>query len=142
MKIDGYPVVDPRRPAVVNVTAGDVKKAVPKNWASCAVAIACQRQPGVAEAVVHLTRTYIRKGKKWERYFTPKKVREALLTFDKSGKFNPGEYTLTPLPRTHREGAFRELYYKKPAKRRPGRNANRRSVGVRNHQGWNRRVEK
>ena len=145
MKIDGLPVVDSKRPAVVKVTAGDVKKAIPKNWASCAIAIACRRQNGVDEAVVHLTRTYIRKGKKWERYFTPARVRDALVAFDKGGKFEPGEYMLNPLPPTLREGAFREMYYKRPvSKRRVGGKVprpNKRTAGVRNHQGWNRRVE-
>jgi hypothetical protein len=141
MKIDGLPVVDAKRPIAVKVTVGDIRKSKPKKWESCAVAVACRRQLSTPEAVVHLSRTYIRKGNKWERYFTPLVVREAIQEFDRGGKFELGEYVLLPLPKSLRIGAHHELYYKQPVKN-PHNNKRRRAVDVRNHQGWDRRVQR
>ena len=110
MKIEGLPVVDSRRKATVNVTKADIKRGSRKKPEACALALACIRELDVDEALVHATRTYLRSGLKWKRYFTPNAVRSETIAFDRGGAFEPGQYELHPMPPTLRFGAFAERY--------------------------------
>ena len=110
MKIEGLPVIDSRRKAIVNITKADIKRGSRKKPEACAVALACIRELGVDEALVHATRAYLRKGLKWTRYFTPSAIRSEIIAFDRGGAFEPGKYELHPVPPTLRFGAFAERY--------------------------------
>ena len=120
MKIEGLPVVDSRRKAVVNVTKADIKRGSRKDPNSCAVVLACIRDLGVDDALVHSTRTYLRKGSKWTRYFTPNSVRSETVAFDRGGAFEPGQYALLPIPPTLRTGAYAERYSSDAARKVAG----------------------
>ena len=120
MEIEGMPVVDSRRKVIVNVTKSDIKRGSRKKPEACAVALACMRELNVDEALVHATRTYLRKGLKWTRYFTPNAVRSETIAFDRGGAFEPGKYELHPVPPTLRFGAFAERYASKDVRKSAG----------------------
>ena len=94
MKIDGLPVVDAKRPLILTITAGDIKKATPGDPSCCAAAKALERQDGVKGARVHMGRVYVLTGKKWHRYETPASMRSEIIAFDRRTSFMPGLYKL------------------------------------------------
>lgn len=96
-EIDGKPVFDAKKPLILKVNANDVAKADPKEPADCAVARACRREMHAKEVRVHLGRVYVRMNEgNWTRYLTPKAMRQEIITFDRGGSFEPGEFTLSP----------------------------------------------
>ena len=100
MKINGLKVVDVRKKLAIAITPKDInaaKKTGRKDPGACAAALAAMRQLHVTEAKVQIGRTYIMRGKKWERYFTPDALRSEIVAFDRGGDFEPGIYTLRPL---------------------------------------------
>lgn len=100
MKIDGLPVKNARRPVILAITGGDVKKGKIKSPASCAAAVACKRQLGASEAHVHKSRTYLRFNGHWTRYLTPNSLQAEIVAFDRGGTFEPGEHRLSLVPVT------------------------------------------
>ncbi len=101
--IGGIPVVDATKPITLKISANDIKKGANKNPGACAAALACLRQiKGIERARVHIGRTYILKGGKWQRYLTPLSLRSEIVAFDRGGKFQPGEYVIKPLAPSHR----------------------------------------
>jgi hypothetical protein len=67
--IDGLPVVDARKPIILNVIKADCKGGDIKEPSTCAVARAFQREFHVKEVRVHLTRAYVKTSPdKWTRY--------------------------------------------------------------------------
>jgi len=97
MKINGLPVKDVTRKYVLHITDGDCRNGKNKNPAKCAAALACERELECDEARVHLSRTYIRKGKEWFRLYTPHSLRAEIIAFDRGGSFSPGDYILCPM---------------------------------------------
>src|SRR4051812_36463432 len=95
MFINGLPVVDATGPLEIEITATDVAKGNSKDPAACAAAQACMRM-GFTEARVHLSRTYVKKGKVWIRHRTDPNIRTELVAFDRGAMFAPGHYVLTP----------------------------------------------
>lgn len=83
--IEGKKVIDARRGLDVTIYPSDVKRAGVQNPARCAAAQALCRDPDIAEARVHISRTYVRhKGNVfWERYQTPQQLRTEIVAFDK-----------------------------------------------------------
>ena len=104
-ELDGLPVVDAKKHMVLHITEQDVKGADVQHPESCAAAKACRREHHVQEVRVHLARVYVRKGKSWTRYMTPKGLRQEIITFDRGGKFAPGEYVLSKPNPTKKLGA-------------------------------------
>lgn len=98
MKINGLPVTDASKPLTIKITAGDCKKGATKEPNSCAAAQAALRQTTASEARVHISRTYLKFGKKWVRYQTPAALRQEIVSFDKGTGFSPGEYLLRAIP--------------------------------------------
>lgn len=92
--LEGFPVKDAKKPIVLHITKSDITKGAKKNPEACAAALACEREYHIDEARVHLSRTYLRKGKKWTRYMTPKALRTEIVAFDRGGTFEPGDYVL------------------------------------------------
>lgn len=118
MEIAGLKVVDATKPLLLHITLGDVKHGDNKNPSACAAAQCIMRQEHVDAVRVHIGRTYLRmKGdKKWTRYKTGDALRTEIVSFDRGGKFAPGEYYITPLPPSQREKAL-------AGKRQGGRDA-------------------
>ena len=121
MKINGLPVIDGKNSIEVMITTQDVKRSTKKDPTRCAAAIACVRDLGASEARVHVGRTYIRYNGHWERYMTSQALRTEIVSFDRSGKFQPGTYSLlkmTPAkrPTGKRQGSDKPKTYKSKRK--------------------------
>ena len=102
MRINGVPVIDSPKRLVITITPKDVSKGDTKNPSTCAAAQACLRQTECSEARVHLGRTYLKMDRKWVRFHTPQSLRAEIIAFDRGAKFQPGEYTLSPMQPSHR----------------------------------------
>lgn len=97
MKIGGLPIQDAKKHLTISITAGDCRAGNTKDPATCAAAIACLREADCQEARIHISRTYLKIGKKWVRWFTPHALRDEIIAFDRGGKFQPGTYELVPV---------------------------------------------
>lgn len=97
MKINGTPVKDADEKIVVTITKTDVQTGSLKEAKSCAAANALCRQTGAKEARVHFSRAYLKQGKVWKRYLVQDALRAEIIAFDRGGKFEPGEYVLSPV---------------------------------------------
>lgn len=125
MTIHGLPVKDAAKPLTVTITATDVELGSSRDARECAAAVALCRQTGADEARVHLSRVYVRRGKKWTRYQAPPALRQEIVTFDRGGAFEPGEYTLKPVqPSAHINSEHRKKYRKKYVKPEAPRHKN------------------
>ena len=105
MEINGKPVVDARKHAVIHITDRDTIKGATKDPGACAAALAARRD--IADCIsarVHIGRVYIEQKEKWVRYQTPESLRTEIIAFDKGGSFQPGDYTLRPPAPSAREG--------------------------------------
>lgn len=101
MKINGLPVKDATQKVHIKIAPQDCKFGSSKEPGMCAAAKACLRQvPKCSEARVHISRTYLRIGDHWLRFMTPSALRGEIVTFDRGGKFEAGDYTLNPLPKS------------------------------------------
>lgn len=115
MQIEGLPVKDAKKPVLLAITPGDVKKGKVKNPAGCAAAVACKRQLGASEAHVHKSRTYLRFNGHWVRYMTPASLQAEIVAFDRGGRFEPGEHRLARM--AHYRNASRGPHRKKGKKK-------------------------
>ena len=125
MRINGLKVTDAKKPLRITITKQDVKAGSKKDPTSCAAARALCRQDGVAEARVHIARTYLKTGDKWTRYATNGGLRTEIISFDRGGDFAPGKYVLTPLSPSQRTGKNHNKQYagpKVPERGVPGKN--------------------
>lgn len=105
MKIDGIEVKDSEEELTVKILPRDVKAGAAKNATSCAAAKALVRERKCQDARVHVNRTYLKEGDVWTRYKTPPSLRSEIIAFDRGGAFEPGEYTLLPVPPADRAEA-------------------------------------
>jgi hypothetical protein len=109
MKIKGLEVRDARKPIHVHISKADTVTGRQRDPSNCAAAKAFKREPGVKEARVYRSRTYLRKTDSagqdyWERTGTPNSVRAEIIAMDKGGKFEPGDYVFPPLPKAAQLG--------------------------------------
>lgn len=103
--IDAIPIIDAKRPITLHITPKDCANANPKEPSTCAAAKCIKRELGAIESRVHLGRVYIRQNKgNWQRYQTPSALRNEIISFDRGGTFEPGEYTLLPIRPSHLMG--------------------------------------
>ncbi len=116
MKINGLPVKNGKKSILLHITDSDVKKGKVKNPMGCAAAIACTRSLGASEARVHVGRTYLRYNGHWERYMTSDALRSEIVSFDRGGKFEPGDYMLLKLQPSYANRSKQGAYKKKPKK--------------------------
>jgi hypothetical protein len=125
--IDGLPVTDATRSLELHITARDIAHADNKNPEDCVAARACRRQFHAKEARIHLGRTYIRlNDNNWIRLRTPKPLRDEIIAFDRGGKFEPGDFLLSPVVPADRLGNNKrnrkppvKVAGPRPKKRRP-----------------------
>jgi hypothetical protein len=107
MDIRGSSVEDATQDMMLKVTNSDIKGATKKAPSKCAIARACKRQENV-EAIIHITRVYLRNGgKNWVRYILPKALRGEIIAFDRGGKFLPGEFVLMAPKNQEKLGSIR-----------------------------------
>lgn len=92
-KIAGYPIVDADEPLILEIKPMDVVRGQPQEADGCAIVRAARRTFDIVEARVHLSRTYLRTSNgEWLRYITPQAVRTEIISYDRGGSFEPGEY--------------------------------------------------
>ena len=132
-------VVDASRNAVIEVTDRDQKVAKKKSHKTCAMAVACKRKFNLDGVVISLNRAYLIKGKKARRFCLPESVSREVVTFDRHGDFEPGEYQLQRIPATSRLDRPQSMRGKGhgPANRPDGTRAHvHRTGGVRTSLGF------
>lgn len=115
--IDGLPIIDATESLDLCVNKEDISRSRSKNPAECAAAKAISRQLHT-EVRVHVSRTYVKKGKHWERYNTPQSVAREIISFDRGASFTPGDYTLSPVSESNRLGTYRGKSSKGNGKKR------------------------
>ena len=109
MKFLGLDVFDANRPARLHITARDCLTGQ-RDPAGCAAAKAACRIPGVLEARIYRSRSYLlhrrRDGTKyWERFQTPGALRSEMIAIDRGGRFEPDDYELKCVSKRDRIGA-------------------------------------
>lgn len=105
--IKGLPVYDAVTALEITVTAADVREGKKKNAHSCAAARAICREAKAEQAIVHLSRAYVRQANSWLRYSVSNNVRSEILAFDRGGEFAPGDYTFLPIQKHQQQGKRR-----------------------------------
>jgi hypothetical protein len=108
MRINGEKVVDATKPLKLTITDRDVSLGNTKDPGACAAARACMRETHATAARVHVGRTYLKIGEKWVRFNTGAALRSEIVAFDRGGKFEPGEYKLSPPQPSHRASGKRQ----------------------------------
>jgi hypothetical protein len=93
-RIGGLPIRNLKKALVLNITENDCRKGNKKTPNSCAAALSAKRLPGVSEARIYLNRVMLKIGRVWYRGVTPKGLRTEIVSFDRGGKFHPGEFTI------------------------------------------------
>jgi hypothetical protein len=128
--IDGKPVLDAKKPIVLNITPNDIAKADRKEPADCAVARACRRELHAKEVRVHLGRVYVRQNEgNWLRFMTPRSLRSEIIAFDRGGSFEPGEHKLAA-PQPSKRATGKRQGSVKPKGRPKSRGPKRRAPHV------------
>lgn len=122
MRIKGLRVVDTKGKRRLIISHSDIRGASIKDPENCAAAVALRREPGVQEARVYLSRTYLKEGDKYIRYLTPRSLRDEVVAFDRGGKFEPGAHVLLPVQASAHIGTTRPKH-KPPKKSHPQKGA-------------------
>ena len=135
MKINGKRVVDATRKVTIHVTERDVANGNTRDPAGCAAALACMRDLKATKARVHLGRTYVELDDKWLRFRTPQSIRSEVVSFDRGGTFETGDFTFSPLSPGNRATGKRKGGKDQPRKRKIkiARRAYHITTGVRPH---------
>lgn len=103
LTIDGLPVRDLKKPMLLTITREDCRQGNTRAPSGCAAALAAQRLSGISEARVHIGRVFLKVGKShWLRGKTPGALRTEIVSFDRGGNFEPGEYVIRPLAASER----------------------------------------
>lgn len=131
--IAGLPVENADKPLSISISKKDVLWGNTKDPSGCAAARCLSRMPYVEEARVHIARTYIKVKGKWHRYLTPPSLRQEIVSFDRGGTFQPGEYELLPLPPAEAEriGTARTPFKKEQRGKGSKRHKPHKMTGIR-----------
>lgn len=118
MKINGIEVFDAVRPVVLHIRRHDTVKGLPRSPEGCAAALSACRLPGVIEARVYRARTYLLRqdanGRKhWSRHITPGSIRSEIISIDRGGRFEPGDYRIMPPAKSMKLGSIKPTGPKK-----------------------------
>jgi len=97
-------VVDAKKNVDIEVTNADDRVAAKKSHKTCAMAVACKRKFKLDGVVISVNRAYLVKGKKAERFELPPSVSREVVSFDRGGGFEPGEYQLSKVAPDKRLG--------------------------------------
>ncbi len=113
--IAGKPVVDAKKPVILEITAHDLRVGKKRRPDCCVAAEACKRQFGVKRAIAQLSRIYIEEPKRWIRYVTPGGLRNEIISFDRGNNWSGvGEYRLAPFNPSNRLGVKKHKKTKNP----------------------------
>jgi|SRR6267142_1268100 len=88
-------VTDAKKNVNIEVTNADDKAAAKKSHKTCAMAVACKRKFKLDGVVISVNRAYLVKGDRAERFELPPSVSREVVSFDRGGGFEPGEYQLS-----------------------------------------------
>jgi len=88
-------VVDAKKPVVITLTPEDSQVGQKRDHKHCAMALACQRQEHADGVIMSMKAAYIIKGSTAFRYIVPASTSREVVSFDRSGGFNPGQYQLS-----------------------------------------------
>lgn len=120
--LDGLPVLNAKRGVKLHVIDNDIKRADRKVPEDCVVARTCRRQMHAKEVRVHLGRVYVRQNAgNWLRYMTPRSLRTEIISYDRGGRFEPGEYHLSAPTPTARKAGHQGSAWARPKKGRKGK---------------------
>lgn len=97
-------VVDSKRAVHVQVQPRDCIKGKSKDPGSCALAQAARRQYHADGVIIGMRFSYIVRGKHAIRFATPESVQREIVSFDRHGDFDPGDYHLSPVSASARLG--------------------------------------
>jgi hypothetical protein len=97
-------VVDATKPLDIEVQPKDVRNVHRKKHDRCVLAEVCKNRPGVDGVVVAISTVYIVHGKEATRYVQGESSRREIVSFDRSGVFEPGIYRLRPPSASNRLG--------------------------------------
>jgi len=97
-------VVDATANMNVEVTAADDRIATKKAHKGCAMAVACKRELNLDGVIISVKTAYMIKGKKAIRFSVPERTSREVISFDRGGHFESGEYKLTKPTRKLGEG--------------------------------------
>ena len=100
-------VVDATRNARIEVTKRDEATSKRKSHKTCAMAVACKRKFHLDGVIISSNRAYLVKGDKARRFELPPSVTKEVVSFDRGGGFEPGEYELSRVSPTSRLDAPR-----------------------------------
>ena len=87
-------VVDAKDSIQVEVTPEDEKTSNRKDHNGCAMAVACKRKYNATGVIVSTSVAYLIHGLTATRYELPQSVIREVVSFDRSGIFEPGTYQL------------------------------------------------
>lgn len=96
-------VVDATKGVSVHVDSADCKAGTMQDPSACALAHAFGRT--YDGAIISLWSAYLIKGRRATRYRVPDYLARELVTFDRNRRFEPGTYSLLPVPPALRLGA-------------------------------------
>src|SRR5262245_17481059 len=88
--LEGLPIEDATDHVIISVLPKDISNAKRRDSGDCALARAIMRTMHATEVRVHLSRTYVKQGKVWQRFDTPAALRTEMASFDRGGTFEPG----------------------------------------------------
>lgn len=78
----------------IHVAASDNKNALVKSHKACAAAVACKREHHLDGVIISRAIAYTVKGDVATRYVVPGSLSREVVSFDRGGGFEPGEYRL------------------------------------------------
>ena len=87
-------VKDAKGRLVVTVAARDKAAAKKLRHKECALALACRRQFHLDGVLIARSRAYLVKGDTATRYELPMAIQKEIVSFDRGGGFDPGQYAL------------------------------------------------
>lgn len=90
--------MDSSRNAKIEVTKGDEATSRKKSHKGCAMAVACKRKFHLDGVIISRNRAYLVKGTQARRFTLPPSVSREVVSFDRGGGFEPGEYQLSKIP--------------------------------------------
>jgi len=104
----GLKLVESTKPLILSVNSKDVARATEKQADECALARACKRQyHGIKAAYFFRSTAYLEYEDRIVRYLLPQSVQKEIVSFDRSKKFEPGNYHLRPVSKGSTFAALR-----------------------------------
>lgn len=101
-------VVDAEKNARIIVTKRDTQSSLVKEHDGCAMAVAAKRQYHLDGVIVSRSTAYLIKGSQARRFNLPPSTSREIVSFDRGGGFDEGEYEISKPEPSRRLGARAE----------------------------------